>query len=137
MLTLADAAKAISAVRATAHEKQLSISVCVVDTDGELIALEKMDGASRISMQLCQNKALTSAIFAMPTDQIAPLAQPGQPLYGILQLQNGRFTFFGGGAPITQQDRVVGAVGVGGAEPADDVALAALGALSASESLTH
>jgi uncharacterized protein GlcG (DUF336 family) len=135
MLTLADATNAISAVRVAAQEKLLRISVCVVNADGDLIALEKMDEASRISMELCQNKALTAAIFAMPTDQIAPLAQPGQPLYGILQLQNGRFTFFGGGMPITQHNRVVGAVGVGGAEPAEDVALAALGARSVSSGL--
>jgi uncharacterized protein GlcG (DUF336 family) len=128
VLSQEDSSGIVNAVLAAAKKESLNVCVCVVDGNGDLIALQKMDHASRVAMELCQAKAATAAIFGLPTNEIAPLAQPGQPLYGLLHMQGGRFTAFGGGFPVRRQGRVIGAVGIGGAEPGQDIWLARLGA---------
>ena len=42
-----------------------------------------MDGAWLGSIDIAQNKAYTARAFDMETRELAPLAQPGGPLYGI------------------------------------------------------
>src|SRR2546426_40428 len=59
-------------------------------------------------------------------EERTPLAQPGQPLYGLEASNRGRVILFGGGVPLQVDGVVVGAVGVsGGSVPQDqEVALA-------------
>ncbi len=50
----------------------------------------------------------------METRDVAPLVQPGGPLYGIEASNDGRLIVFAGGIPLKSRGRVVGAVGVSG-----------------------
>jgi uncharacterized protein GlcG (DUF336 family) len=55
----------------------------------------------------------------MPTRDLAEMAQPGEPLFGIEGSNHG-VIIFGGGIPLTGDETVVGAVGVSGGTPDQD-----------------
>jgi uncharacterized protein GlcG (DUF336 family) len=63
----------------------------------------------------------------MPTKDLAPLAQPNQPLYGIEASNQGRLIVFAGGIPLQAGDRVVGAIGVSGGSVEQDQEVAEAG----------
>ena len=63
----------------------------------------------------------------MPTKDLAPLAQPNQPLYGIEASNQGRLIVFAGGIPLMAGDRVVGAIGVSGGSVEQDHEVAEAG----------
>jgi uncharacterized protein GlcG (DUF336 family) len=51
------------------------------------------------------------------------MVQPGQPLYSLTSLAGGRYCAIGGGAPLTDADRLVAGVGVSGGTAEQDVAI--------------
>jgi uncharacterized protein GlcG (DUF336 family) len=55
----------------------------------------------------------------MPTRDLAEMAQPGQPLFGI-EGSNQSVIIFAGGIPLTDAKTVVGAVGISGGTPDQD-----------------
>jgi uncharacterized protein GlcG (DUF336 family) len=63
----------------------------------------------------------------MPTKDLAPLAQPGGPLYGIEASNHGRLIVFAGGIPLVSGSRVVGAIGVSGGAVEQDQEVAEAG----------
>ena len=62
-LTLMEANRMIQAAVAKAQELNVKISVAVCDTGGNLVALNRMDGASAVSATVAQGKAAASAGF--------------------------------------------------------------------------
>ena len=63
-----DTAKRLLAIaEAEAKKHDWKMDIAVVDTHGELIAFERMDGAQFASIAISQNKARTSARFRRET----------------------------------------------------------------------
>ena len=62
-LTLTEANRMVQAALAKAQELNVKISVAVCDTGGNLVALNRMDGASAVSATVAQGKAAASAGF--------------------------------------------------------------------------
>ena len=71
------------------------------------------------SIDIAQSKAYTARAFDMPTRDLAAMAQPGEPLFGI-EGSNQSVIIFAGGIPLTDDGTVVGAVGVSGGTPDQD-----------------
>ena len=127
-LTLA-AARAIVAAAVDAGRKAgVPISAAVVDSGGQLIAFERMDGADLVSITLAQDKAWTSLMNRMPTGDLAPIAQPGAEFYGYHTIKGGRTIIFAGGLPLQRDGVLVGAVGVSGGDSAQDSRIVAAAA---------
>ena len=105
----------------------INVSVAVVDDGGNLKAFARMDGAELAGIDLARDKAYTSVANSIATHDLATLAQPGGDLFGIQANAGGRYVIFGGGVPLRRGDRIVGAVGVSGGTPAQDVACASAG----------
>jgi len=131
-LTLKAAATLMKAARAAARERGVAISVAVVDSGGQLVAFERMDGADLVTITLAQDKAWTALVNRMPTSDLGPLVQPGAEFYGYESVARGRTIVFAGGMPIERDGILVGGVGVsGGSVEQDqeivDAALAAFG----------
>ena len=61
------------------------------------------------------------------SNALAPLAQPGAPLYGIEASNDGNLIVFAGGIPLTVRGRVVGAIGVSGGSVEQDHEVAEAG----------
>src|SRR5262249_24360692 len=130
-VTLEDAKRMLSAAEAKASSFGIPYNVAVVDAGGNLVAFVRQDGALIGSIDLAIDKAVTARLFDKPTSEVAKLAQPGQPLYGIQESNHGKVVIFGGGMPIRSGGSVVGAVGasVGTVEQDIEVVEAAIAAL--------
>src|SRR5258705_3311452 len=90
------------------------MNIAIVDDGGNLVTFARMDDAWLGSIDIAQGKAYTARAFDMPTKDLAPLAQPGGPLYGIEASNRARLIVFAGGIPLVSRGRVVGAIGVSG-----------------------
>lgn len=130
-VTLLTAQRVIDMALQKAQEIGVSMNIAVVDGGNNLVAFARMDGAWLGSIDIAQGKAYTARAFDMPTHDLAPLCQPGQPLFGIHASNQGRLVIFPGGIPLRVGGAVVGAVGVSGGtvEQDQEVAQAGVAAL--------
>jgi uncharacterized protein GlcG (DUF336 family) len=137
-LTLDDARQFIAAAEAKAEKVGVPYNIAVVDAGGNLIAHARMDDAWIGSIDIAINKAFTARAFDMSTEDIASMAQSGEPLFGIHATNDERVVIFGGGAPIKRGGVVIGAVGVSGGTVDQDVSVlqAALSAFEDAQPVT-
>jgi uncharacterized protein GlcG (DUF336 family) len=117
--------------RAVEHAAGLGkgFTVAIVDESGVLKALQRMDGAPLISVQIAQDKAYTAAGFGIPSHAWHDFIKDDPPLADGAPTGIDRLVIFGGGYPIVRDDVLIGAVGVSGGHYSEDmeVALAGLG----------
>ena len=125
VLTLEGARQVIAAAKAEAKERHSGGVIAVVDDGGNLVALERIDGTFAAGANISMGKARTAALFQHPTKFFEDIIAKGRT--SMVALND--FTPLQGGVPITVGGQIVGAVGVSGANNADeDQALAAAGA---------
>jgi glc operon protein GlcG len=105
-----------------AAEENKSIAVAIVDDHGELIAFNKMDECSYHASVLAQNKAYTSARDRQLTSSLAKWAKDTGKDVGYWT--DARFTGIAGGAPIEQNGKVIGAIGISGLSEEEDEEIA-------------
>ena len=124
---LSVAKKIADRVEAEAARTKVPVSVCVIDTHGNIVLQHRMNGALAFSMELSERKAYTSALVRVRTADLLPMVQPGQPLFPLMAQE--KYCAMGGGAPFTSGDQVVGGIGVSGGTVEQDVSIleAALG----------
>ena len=124
MITLFDTAKKLARlVEDRATEMQVAITISVVDIHGNLVLKHRMQDAPLISLEMSERKAYTSALLDMPTEEITPLAVPGERMHTITSVAGGRFVAFGGGMPLRDGDRLVAGVGVSGGTTEEDIGI--------------
>lgn len=122
-LCLSDCDRMIEAGIRRANEVGVPMVLSVVDAGGHVMETRRMDDALVVSIALAPHKAYTAATVRMPTQDLARVSQPGESLYGIdVNIPN--LTLVGGGLPLRQDGRVVGAVGVSGGSVEQDVDVA-------------
>jgi uncharacterized protein GlcG (DUF336 family) len=126
-VTLRCAQSIVHAARLKADELGVPMNIAVVDEGNNLVAFARMDGAWLGSIDIAKNKAYTARSFDMETGALAPLAQPGGPLYGIEASNDGQLIVFAGGIPLKARGRVVGAIGVSGGTIEQDQEVAEAG----------
>jgi uncharacterized protein GlcG (DUF336 family) len=120
-LTLDFALELIAAAQEKAKEIGVPMVIAVVDTGGNLVAQHRMDDALLVSIDISLNKAYTAVAVKLPTHELAPLAQPGGPLFGISNADRGRVVVFGGGFPLKHKDAIIGGIGVSGGTVEQDM----------------
>ena len=103
-MTLTAAQKVVEGALAKADEIGVPMNIAVVDEGNNLTAFARMDGAWLGSIDIAQNKAYTARSFDMSTKDLAPLAQPNQPLFGIDASNQGQLIIFAGGIPLQDGD---------------------------------
>jgi uncharacterized protein GlcG (DUF336 family) len=123
-LTLDDAKRMLAAAEVKAESFGIAYNIAVVDAGGHLLAFVRQDGALIGSIDLAIDKAATARIFDKATFDLARMAQPGAPLYGIQETNVGKVVIFGGGIPVTLNGSIVGAVGASAGTVEQDVAVA-------------
>jgi ATP:cob(I)alamin adenosyltransferase len=107
-----------------ATEMNVPIVFSAVDAGGNLVLLHKMEDALLASIKISWDKAYTSCTLKAPTCVLADLTVPGGSLYGLQNLCDGRLVVFGGGYPIMDGGKVIGAIGVSGGTAEEDMAIA-------------
>lgn len=106
-----------------ASRAETPVAVCVIDIHGNVVLTHRMNGAPAFSMELCERKAYTSALVGIRTVDLLPLVQPGQPLFPLMTVSQGRYCAMGGGAPVTSDGRLIAGVGVSGGAVEQDIAI--------------
>jgi len=118
------AKKMLDIGKGEAKKLGVSCSIAVVDNNGWLIALHRMDGALIPTADIAQDKAWTAAVFKMPSEAITKYGNPSSRDFGFsTQNWNDRLTTIPGGLPIEIDGKVAGGVGVCGGTPEQDVSL--------------
>ncbi|POR56864.1 GlcG/HbpS family heme-binding protein [Bosea psychrotolerans] len=123
-LSLSEAKRIVEAGEAKAASIGVAYNIAVVDNGGALIAFVRQDDALIGSIDLAIGKAVTARIFDKRTSDLAAMAQPGAPLFGIEQSNGGKVVIFGGGLPVKIDGQIVGAVGASAGSVEQDIAVA-------------
>lgn len=121
------ATEVIEASEEKAEEIGVPSVIAVANSEGNLIAQHRMDGAWLPSVNISRNKAYTSAGLEMPTHELEEPTKPGNPLYGLQTTDEERIVIFGGGFPLEDDGDVVGAIGSSGGMPDEDREVAQAG----------
>lgn len=123
----ADSAQiAIAAAAAKAKQMGHKMCIAIADEAGILKALLRMDGASDMTLRIAQDKAYTSATMGRATHAFWDAVKNDPPLlHGIVNYP--RLIVFGGGYPIIENGKVVGAIGISGGHYSDDMEVARAG----------
>jgi glc operon protein GlcG len=124
VLSHADAAGIVEAVRLELEARDAGAAVAVCDAHGELIAFLRTDGCRLPSIGIAMNKAYTAAREKTASKVVGDASRDdGFPMTNFGEL---RYVSWGGGVPLIHDGDVVGAVGVSGLPESEDIELAEL-----------
>ncbi|MFF3910172.1 heme-binding protein [Streptomyces sp. NPDC001848] len=123
-LTTQDAEVLITSARRAAEAAGVTVSVTVLDAGGHLLAFRRDDRAVLISGETSTRKAYTALQLNAPTADLVDLVKPDGPFHSLPTALDRPLLFIAGGLPIHRDDRLIGAIGVGGGSPEQDHAFA-------------
>src|ERR1700676_937166 len=127
-LNLHDANELIRRAHAKAAELGIRVSVAVVDEGGLLVALARMDGALPLSPQVAEAKAVGAAMLHRDGASLAELAKDRPGFFSVVDRLVRVPIVPGLGSVLIRRDgNVVGAVGVSGGRPEQDLECAEAG----------
>ena len=127
-LSLEEAQQVISRGHAKAAALGIHVTVAVVDEGGLLIALGRMDGAPPISPQVAEAKAVGAAMLYRDGASLAELAKDRPGFFSVVDRLVRVPIVPGPGSILIRRDgKVLGAVGVSGGRPEQDVECAEAG----------
>ena len=119
---LAEATQLIDRAHAKAAAIGIKITVAVVDEGGLLVALSRMDGAPPLSPQIAEAKAVGAAMLYRDGASLAELARDRPGFFSVVdRLVRVPIVPGLGSVLIRKDDRVLGAVGVSGGKPEQDL----------------
>ena len=121
-LTLKLAHACLERGRAKAQELGFKVAITVVDEAGHLVVCERMDGALWVTPEIARAKANAAVAFQANTLDLEERFSTGRQLFAsnVATLGPYQFVFGKGGVPLVEGGKVVGAVGVSGAVPAEN-----------------
>ena len=111
----------IDAARVAAEQMGVAVAAAITDAGGHLKAFERNDRVPFLTVDAAIDKAWTAASFGMATHEwVSILANP--EVSGLAHRP--RFIGVGGGVPIVEGGRVVGAIGISGGNALQDQQIA-------------
>lgn len=122
-MSLEAARRIAAAAEAEAVRNKWNVVIAIVDDGGQLLYLQRMDGAQYGSIDVAIQKARTSAAFRRPTKVFEDAIAGGRT--AILSLDQA--LALEGGLPIVHNGQVVGAIGVSGVTSQQDGQIAKAG----------
>jgi glc operon protein GlcG len=121
VLTSVEVTELMTAARAEARKRKLAVSIAVVDDGGHPLAFERLDDAPPVTAYVAAEKARTAALCRRESKAFEDMINGGRVAWLSVPVLNG---ILEGGVPVVVNGSVVGAIGVSGASPADDAAIA-------------
>ncbi|MEY3264742.1 MAG: hypothetical protein RL717_2219 [Pseudomonadota bacterium] len=124
VMMLDDVKKIAAAAEAEALANKWAVTIAIVDDGGNLLWLQRLDGAAALSSFIGPAKARTAALGQRETKVYEDI------------INNGRYSFLSaptvegmleGGVPIMVNGQCVGAVGVSGVKSTEDAQIAKAG----------
>ena len=127
-MDLKHAQEIVSRAQRKAADLGISVTVAVVDDGGHLVALARMDGAPAISPQVAEAKAVGAAMLQRDGQSLADLAKDRPGFFNVVDRLVRVPIVPGLGSTLIRRDgRVIGAVGVSGGKPDQDLECADAG----------
>ena len=120
--SLAEALALADRAIAKAEELKVSVSVAVVDEFGQLVQLDRMDGAALMSPELAEAKAVTALNFKRSTSEVAKLDSSARS--AIESVVYFKPIPLPGGLPIFSGRELRGAIGICGDDTIQDEMIA-------------
>ena len=118
-LNLAAVKTMVAAAESEAEKRNVQVTICIVDESGNLLFLQKADGAGLNTIQFAQKKARHSAFYKQPSKSAADQLKSGD-----LQVLAFPDAFPNqGGLPIQVDGQTIGGIGVSGAPSEVDEAI--------------
>ena len=119
-LNLAALKTMVSAAEAEAQKRNVQVTICIMDESGNLLFLQKADGAGLNTLEIVQKKARYAALYGRPSAAAAE------------QLKNGNLSILAfpnafpnqGGLPIRVDGKTIGSIACSGAASEVDEAIA-------------
>jgi uncharacterized protein GlcG (DUF336 family) len=127
-LTTKEAHDVIARAHAKASDLGIRVTVAVVDEGGFLIALSRMDGAPPLSPQVAEAKAVGAAMLHRDGGSLAELAKDRPGFFSVAdRLVRVPIVPGLGSVLLRREAKVLGAVGVSGGRPEQDLECAEAG----------
>jgi uncharacterized protein GlcG (DUF336 family) len=124
-ITLEQAKKVMVGAEAEAKKNSWNVVMVVLDSGGNLVMLQRMDGAQFGSIEVAKDKAYSAVAFRRPTKAFDDALAQGGVNLRILKLSGA--TPLEGGIPIVVDGKLIGAVGVSGVTSAQDAQIGRAG----------
>jgi uncharacterized protein GlcG (DUF336 family) len=125
-INLESARKVASVAAAEARKNGWNMAIAIVDTAGDLVYFEKLDGTQAASSDIAIDKARSSARFKRPTKALQDVLATGGAGLRMLALDGA--VPVDGGVPVIIDAKIVGAIGVSGGTSQQDGEVATAGA---------
>ena len=125
-ISLENAKKAAAPALAEAEKNHWNMAVAIVDPAGNLVYYEKMDNTQLGSANVAVDKARSAALYKRPTKAFQDALASGGAGMRVLGLQGA--VPVEGGVPIIADGKIIGAIGVSGANSDQDGQCAVAGA---------
>ena len=123
-IALDHAQAAINAAVAESKKRGWKLNVAVVDSGGNLVAFQRMDGAQIASIAISEHKARAAAVFRRETKAFEAGIQAGNnyliTLDGVIGSR--------GGIPLLEGGKLIGAIGCSGGTGSQDEVVCKAGA---------
>jgi glc operon protein GlcG len=124
-ITLAQAKKAMAGAEAEAVKNKWNVVITILDSGGNLVMTQRMDGAQFGSVEVAKDKAFSAVAFRRPTKVFQDaIAQGGG---GLRLLNLAGASLLEGGIPIVVDGKLIGAIGVSGVTSEQDAQIAKAG----------
>ncbi len=124
VLTLEAAKEIMAAAEAEARKNNWAVSIAILDDGARPVMLQRLDGAPPASVDVCQAKARSAALFRRPSKAFSDVVAGGRvaimALPGAIPVE--------GGLPLMAGGECVGAIGVSGVTSEQDAQIGAAGA---------
>src|ERR1039458_1920621 len=118
-LNLAALKTMVAAVESEAQKRNVQVTICIMDESGNLLFLQKADGATLNTVQFAQKKAKYAALYGRPSKVAQDSLKGGSPdELGVAEGFPNQ-----GGLPIKVDDKIIGAVACSGAASEVDEAI--------------
>jgi glc operon protein GlcG len=119
-LNLAAVKTMVAAAEAEAQKRNVQVTICIVDESGNLLFLQKADGAALNTINFAQKKARYAALYKRPSKSAADQLKKGD--LQILAFPDGFPNQ--GGLPIKVDGQTLGGIAASGAASEIDEAIA-------------
>jgi glc operon protein GlcG len=122
---LEQAKQVMAAAEAEAKKRNWKMNIAVVDTNGELVQFERMEGAQIASGSISVGKARTAARFRRESRLFYNAFETG---HGYVSTLDPTLVASPGGFPLVEGGKLIGAVGCSGGTGDQDAAVCKAGA---------
>ncbi len=123
-LELADVKTIAAAAEAEALKNNWAVTIAISDDAGNLLWLQRLDGAAALSSHIAPAKAHTAALGRRESKVYEDIINGGRTAFLTAPLVQGLLE---GGVPIVKDGHVIGAVGVSGVKSNEDAQIAKAG----------